>query len=469
MTAFVKGILSNFVSKTLVAVIGLLTVILVSRYLGPEGRGEIGLFMSSVALLQLFCDFGNSTAIINLSYKYAQRRLWNSSLLWITGVCLLSLPILVFTQLPYKYFIAPAALLLSVVNLHHLLLMGKQEVHKRNISLLVVPVLLLIGFFLSGLLGDYHSRNYILAFFLALLISVMVSYRMVQSHLKFGDSTFVFEPEILRSGVWIQSAQAIQFLNYRLNFFLVAFFISEAALGVYNNAVILCESIWILGHSMAQMQHMKILNTVGESQHFKITEKIMTINFFGTLLAMLLMMLLPTDFWSFLFGNGFEEVRPLFLNLASGVLAFSVTNIISHGLHAANKFKTILVCNLIGLICGGISALVLIPENGIQGAANAWSIGLSCSMTAFIFVYYWQNIGHYNVRWHIYIAAFSLVAAFCSLFLSKLVMHLPVYDWANETFALELCLFLVVFFSTYFIINLLTSGRQKLHSSNFQS
>lgn len=454
MSNFVKGILSNFVSKTLVAGIGLLTVILVSRSLGPQGRGEIGLFMSSVALLQLICDFGNNTGIINLSYKHAQRTLWNSSLIWITGVCILAWPLIgTLTSLPFRWYIAPAAWLYSLVNLHHLLLMGKQEVHKRNLSLLVVPVTLLILFWLLSQILGSNTGHYIVAFFVALLISVVISYKLIAPSLQLTESTFVFESEVLKSGIWIQSAQAIQFLNYRLNFFLVAFLISDAALGVYNNAVILCESIWIIGHSMAQMQHMKILNTLEPAKHVHITQKVMKFNFMFTTVALIILMLIPDIFWNTLFGEGFEQVRPLFLNLSAGVLAFSISNIISHGLHATNKFKTILLCNLTGLISGFVSAWILIPDYGIKGAADAWSLGLFVSMLAYVLVYYRQNIAYLNVGTHRVSVIFSvLIAAILSYYLSNSNMQFPVYEWAQPSLALYIGFFTLFAIGLYFSI-----------------
>lgn len=469
MTSLLKGILSNFVSKVLVALLGLLTVVLVSRYLGPEGRGEIGLFMSTVALVQLFCDFGNSSAIINLSYRHAQKVLWKSSLIWVVGVCAISLPVLLlFSHLPFRFLIPPAAFLYSMVNLHHLLLMGNREVHKRNSSLLVVPVVLMLGFFLLSQVIGFQTYNYIIALFAALLISGYVSYGMVKPQLKEGEDTFVFETEILKKGFWAQSAQAVQFLNYRLNFFLVAYFVGEAALGIYNNAVIVCEAVWIIGHSMAQMQHMKILNTVGESNHYKITYRFMGLNFLATAAAILLLIELGRlDLWVLIFGQDFKEMQLLIFMLSPGVLAFSISNILNHSLHASDRFKTILICNVSGLIAGSMVAICLIPFADTLGAAISWSAGLTVAMLAYLVMYFKINRGHYP-KYHLFSLISSALAAFVICFLSiplipslgNSMNFLEIYTFCARLVEISL-LFIVSFMGLFYLLNYIISKKLK--------
>lgn len=451
MSSFFKGIVSNFVSKSLVAGLGLLTVIMVSRYLGPEGRGRIGLFMSTVALVQLFCDFGNSSAIINLSYKYARRNLWLSSLIWIAGTCLLSFLILLFfTSIPYWYLIPLAACLYSMINLNHLILMGMQDVHKRNLSLLILPLGLMGLFFIqSQMLGKFEI-NYIMALFVALVLGVVISYRFARPALLLVDTTFVFETEILKQGFWVQSAQAVQFLNYRLNFFLVAFFIGDSSLGIYNNAVILSESTWILGHSIAQMQHIKILNTTGESNHLKITHSMMGYNFLGTFLLVLGLFLLPQEFWTLLFGFGFEDIRMLLLLLSTGVISFSLSNIINHGLHATDRFKAILACNAIGLTTGLMAALHYIPTIGLNGAALSWSIGLFFSMLAYLFVYFKKYWSVLNRRIVIYSLISGLVAAIAFIIVSKQLINGAIF-LVMPQFTIQMTPILIIFFLFYFM------------------
>ena len=457
MTAFAKGILSNFVSKVLVAAIGLVTVILVSKYLGAEGRGIIGLFMSSVALLQLFCDFGNSTAIINLSYRHSNRNLWLSSLIWVAIVCISSyLILLFFPEQAYWWLIPPAAFIYSLINLNHLILMGNRKVHQRNLSLLVFPILLMLGFLLFSNIGSRTTVNYIVALFIALLVSGLVSTALIKKVLTSDKHDFRFENEILKKGFWIQSAQATQFLNYRLNFFLVSYFLGDFSLGVYNNAIILCESIWILGHSIAQMQHMKILNTEGLAEHFKITNRMILLNFIGTVILFIALISIPGNFWIYLFGDEFEPIRRLFPSLAAGVISFSISNIINHSLHAADKFKVILISNLTGLLAGLYVAVNYIPEWGLRGAAYSWSIGLTVSMLAYLIAYIWHFKSQFDVRNSILPLLFAVVLGLLMLKLlhawQGLGLQFPFF-YENAVISFFLLGFVPGYFSILGILN----------------
>lgn len=457
MSAFAKGILSNLFSKTAVAVIGLLTVIFVSRHLGAEGRGAIGLFMSVVALIQLVCDFGNSSAIINLSYKHNNKNLWLSSLIWMSIVCILSFPVLFFFRhLPFVWLVPPAAFIYSLINLNHLILMGNQKVHLRNTSLLVMPLLLMLGFVSLTLWKGGNTTHYVIALFIALIISAFVSYKMVRPFLN-QKEPYSFEKAILKQGFWAQSAQAVQFFNYRLNFFLLAYYIADTALsnfaiGIYNNAIILSESVWILGHSIAQMQHMKILNTESREENFKLNNRLINLNYFGTFVLMLALILIPESFWGLLFSGDFVYIRQLFYVTAIGVLAFGISNIINHALHAASRFKEILFCNLIGLAAGAYTAVQFMPNYQVLGASFAWSIGLFVSMLSYLLVYLYHHRKFYH-RNYLYLQIVISLLTFSVIII--VFRRLNIFEDLHfiQRFSIALCVAL----STSVVVNFILS------------
>lgn len=385
---FKKSIVFTFASKVSVSALGLIMVVLISRNLGAVGRGQLSLFVSSIALVQLIADFGNSTAIINLSYKINQRKLWLSSLIWIAGICLLSFVVLYFLRhLPYYYLIPFAAFFFSAINLNQMLLMGNQEIGKRNLSLLVQPFVLLILFGVFFYNSNLAIDSYPIALSLALFISFVVSFLFIRKYIKNTREPFVFEPSILKQGILVQGAQAIQFFNYRLNFFLIAFLINDAALGLYSNAIVICESVWILGHSIGQIQHMKILNTPDLKEQVKLTTRLVYVNFLGTLGICLVLVFIPNSFWGLLFSNDFSQIGDLFIYLFPGVLAFSISNIYNHYFHAKSDFKRILNYNLMGLLGGVLMAIILMPNYGVIGACLAWSLGLIISMVFYLLGY----------------------------------------------------------------------------------
>jgi O-antigen/teichoic acid export membrane protein len=389
MVAIKKGIFSIFLSKVIVGILGLLTVVVLSNYLGPQGRGQISLFLSSVALLQLIIDYGNNTSIINLSYHYHKLNLWKSAVLWIIMVSLLAQLIVFF--IPSFQFISLVpitALLYSIFNLNNLILMGQQKVNHRNVMLVVLPLIMLLFFILLFFVFQQSINAYPIAFLLALSISLIISFKFVMPFLSSSEGGFEFNKRILSNGFWIQTSQVIQFFNYRFCFFVIAIYIGESHLGVYNNAIVLAESIWILGHSMGQMLHMKILNSTDDKVQRQLSLKFIGINLLGSSFLLLLLIIIPNSFWDFLFSKDFSSMSQLFPYLALGILSFSVSNIINHYFHAKNNFKVILWSNLFGFLIGGISAFALIPNYKLIGASWSWSLGLLGGMLVYIVAFF---------------------------------------------------------------------------------
>lgn len=389
MVAIKKGIFSIFLSKVIVGVLGLLTVVVLSNYLGTQGRGQISLFLSSVALLQLIIDYGNNTSIINLSYQYNKLNLWKSAVLWILMVSLLAQLIVFFIpSFLFLYLVPITAFLYSIFNLNNLILMGQQKVTQRNVLLVVLPLFMLLLFIVLFFVNQQSINAYPMAFLLALSVSIIISFKFVLPFLSASEGGFEFNKRILSNGFWIQTSQVIQFFNYRFCFFLIAIYVGESQLGIYNNAIVLAESIWILGHSMGQMLHMKILNSEDENSQWQLTSKFIGINFLGSSLLLILLILIPNSFWEILFSKDFSSMSQLFPFLGLGILSFSISNIINHYFHAKNEFKIILISNLLGFVVGGISAFVLIPQYEIFGAAWSWSIGLLGGMLVYLWAFF---------------------------------------------------------------------------------
>ena len=380
-----KSITNTFLSKTAVAVLGLLLVVFVSKTFGSMGRGHISLMLSSVAFLQMLMEFGSNSSIINLSYTHDPKLLFKSASVFIVVVAALGMPIALVLDLPYKWAIAPLAILFASVNLLQMLLMGQQALKHRNISLLISPLLLLFGLYITVQIFGADLILYPICLALSLIVAFLITLNWFsKTQMPNQQNEFVFQSIILKQGAWVQGAQLIQFLNYRVNFFLIAWIINEAALGVYNNVIVLCEAVWILGHSIGQILHMKIRNGSDHQQQLHLTIKYIALNVLGSFIMMGVLCLLPAKFWIQLFSSEFSQMAELLPYCMLGVLAFSVSNIINHYLHAKDQFKVIFGINVLGLVSGLLSAYYLLPHFGLKGACWSWGIGLSMAMLAYL-------------------------------------------------------------------------------------
>ncbi len=380
-----KATLLNFLSKVSVSGLGFITVIITSKLFGAEGRGEISLFLTNVALIQLFCDFGNSSANINLSYKYDNLNIWKTSAIWIIFVCLISIIPLYYLDVNMYVFVSLSAFLLSINNNNLLILMGNRQVNKRNLSLLAVAISLLISVSIMYNL-KYTIDKYYIFYIFTILLGIGFSTSWVRQYLK-NNEKFKFNKEVLKKGFLAQAGHFVQFLNYRLFFYFIVFYLGKFELGVFNNLIVLAESLWIIGHSIGQILHLKILNTENSQLKIKLTNQSIVYSFIGTSLLFILLNTIPMNWWLFIFNKDFSEISILLPYLGLGVILFSISNIINHYLHAMNEFKKIIWINLVGLLAGVVTCLLLIEEMKLVGVCISWSIAFACSFILSVFFY----------------------------------------------------------------------------------
>ena len=87
--------LFTFASRLATAVVNFGTIILLSRKLGPEGKGIATLILVLVISVQLLCDFLGGAAMVYLSPRYRLRNLLFPSWIWAVFWSLLA-PIVVY-------------------------------------------------------------------------------------------------------------------------------------------------------------------------------------------------------------------------------------------------------------------------------------------------------------------------------------------------------------------------------------
>ena len=103
-----------------------------------------------------------------------------------------------------------------------------------------------------------------------------------------------------------------------------------------------------------------------------------------TFTALLVICLLPTSFFEWLFSGEFSDIHTIILLIAPGIVFFSAHTVLANYFSGTGMPKYNLYASLIGLSVTLVSAFVLIPLLGIRGAA----ITTSLTYTA-LFVYQW--------------------------------------------------------------------------------
>jgi len=390
---FVRDTLTTFSAQIASVLLGIAATVVIARVLGPSGNGAYALVILVPTLLALVGNLG--IGISNLYFggkkKYDFAQLASNSL-----ISALILGLLSSAAFVAYFFVFRPSFLSEVEPLHVVL------------AVAMVPFSLLTSYLACILLGQGRIRQYNLlqvaprASSLALILLLLLAFRgevlaavaawcvgilvtasiSVLLVLKATRIRWSFQPRVfkdsLRFGVQGYLGNVFQFLNYRVDMLMVAYFMSVSYVGYYSIAVAMAEALWYFPGAVGTMILSRTPGLTAEEAN-KTTPRICRTTFFITIVSALALLGLSRYFVMLLFGSEFlPAVKPLWY-LLPGVVALSICKVLSNELAGRGK-------PIINAVVAGISLgvnipmnLLLIPRMGIAGAALASTISYSVS------------------------------------------------------------------------------------------
>lgn len=366
----IRKILHTIFTKFSSAGLGFLTIILISQILGVEAKGEQAIMVYNInLLLMLFTLIGNST-LIYLTPRKDFSNLIIPSFLWIVITAIL-------VSLFFPNICVLIAVLAAISEINQFLLLGKQKISQANILKLIYP---LVSFSYILILWLFNRFTSVEDFITAMLIAYIVSffYGIFALRDEYKNLKLISKQELTSSfktlfslGVTKQIGYIAQSMNYRLCFYILGFYCGESLVGIYSNAVSLSEAVMLFGSSLALVQYSSLSNNEDDSSSKQFSWKMSKINGIFTALALLVLCLLPSEVYSFVFGKGFEEISQAIRILSIGVLPLSIASNFTQYFYAKGNFKISTFASIIGLGVTIIAGLILIPKYQLQGAALA--------------------------------------------------------------------------------------------------
>lgn len=364
----IRKILHTIFTKFSSAGLGFLTIILISQILGVEAKGEQAIMVYNInLLLMLFTLIGNST-LIYLTPRKDFSNLIIPSFLWIVITAIL-------VSLFFPNICVLIAVLAAISEINQFLLLGKQKISQANILKLIYP---LVSFSYILILWLFNRFTSVEDFITAMLIAYIVSffYGIFTLRDEYKNLKLISKQELTSSfktlfslGVTKQIGYIAQSMNYRLCFYILGFYCGETLVGIYSNAVSLSEAVMLFGSSLALVQYSSLSNNENDSSSKQFSWKMSKINGIFTALALLVLCLLPSEVYSFVFGKGFEEISQAIRILSIGVLPLSIASNFTQYFYAKGNFKISTFASIIGLVITIIAGLILIPKYQLQGAA----------------------------------------------------------------------------------------------------
>lgn len=393
------GALWNLLAGVWGVLFGLATNIVLARWLGPDYKGQVDLFSATVALGSQV--FGLSLAS-GVTYVVAAGgiRLWRLAAV-LTAVSAVQAMLLGFALALLAHTPAITALLPSEWStwgpiaatgaVFGLLLTGYWRAILHGLRRFATSALLdaatralVAGAMIAGVLwcANSPSRGSIAAALgslaatatIALVCPVLVGHH--------------FRTEGPRTGVRRAFAYSlpcylgnlVQFLNYRLDVFLVAYYVGPRALALYATAVGLGQLLWLPSLALQSVLFPTLTSMTDNQQRIRIAAQGARILLLMSLVLAAVLAAVAPWLIGLLFGPAFAGSAPALWLLLPGIVVLTASQQLATFPMAIGRPQLNLIAAFVGLLATLVFNAILIPKIGFLGAAIASTVSYSLTM-----------------------------------------------------------------------------------------
>ena len=123
----------------------------------------------------------------------------------------------------------------------------------------------------------------------------------------------------------------------------------------------------------------------------RLTEKLTKVALFISFLVICVVAIIPTNFYTWVFGKEFYELKSLILLLLPGVWIYNYYLIIGHYFSGRGKFLSNALATFIGLVFTFLLIFSLVPRFGIQGSVLSAILSYLLTSLVAIIIYLCQG------------------------------------------------------------------------------
>jgi O-antigen/teichoic acid export membrane protein len=387
---FISNLATVFGGQAACAVVALAVEVCFARLLGPVGRGQISLCMMAIAFGYLLGGLGGDIPIVVWT---ADRRKNPSE--WLAGVMLSGVfgsavacgawavaywrwhPAIFKGITPQLALVILATIPLAILFGYLMAVLSGLERFSQRAGVAVANQLGELLFFLALVLFfGRRTEMALLANFAGLAIAVVIAVLLLKKFLT-GAVQVRSVPKNLTSSLSLglrgQLGNLATFFTYRLDVFVVNYFLDPAQVGLYALGVVISESLWQIPQAAATALFPRTARTI-DTGATEFTCAVIRQVFFVACVLGLAMAALSRLFVPLIFGARFAPSVPVIFWILPGTVALSLAKVMCADLAARGKPEFSSIFALVGLCVTVALDLFLIPRMGIQGAALASSI-----------------------------------------------------------------------------------------------
>ena len=393
-----RNILSTIFTKGFVALINLAILLVSSKQLGGDVRGQISLLILNIAIIQLVNEIYTGYALVYFIPKYSLRKIYFVGVLWTvisTLLCILILTLLFLSigngMKEHWIHLVILSFMIILHSFHGVIILSKERIKVYNFLNFFQPFLLLstllIIIFYTGL---KTVDSYIIALYVSFGVSLILSgLQMLKLFRSDKTADKPFEPKlIVKNGFYNQLANLSHMLSNRYNFYLLG---NTVMVGIYSSSSSLIESVWIISGSVSPIILTYIANSKNTSGNSQITYLLAKLCFLLSSICVLVLFFIPVEFFTFLLGKDFSNTKIVMLYLSPGILFISFSTIISHYFAGLGKQKYIVVANGFGLLATIITSPIFISRYQLIGACYATCLSYFIASCILVILFMKEN------------------------------------------------------------------------------
>lgn len=412
-----KSISDSLLLQIPVFIISVISGIFVTRILGPEGKGFFSLLTSDIQLFSLIFSFSMNVGIVHfLSNKVIEpgKLIGFGCLFIVAGFILLSLLLLLIHNLGmdrlifsnenagfYYYFYLLSSFILTLINtIFSSVFQGNKEfkiINRISLAMAILQLAVFVILYSGKLYGAWNINlreitiaSLILLFLNGILWSFFYLRKLnYKIDLRFDYKSFTV---FLSYSVLIYTGTIINYMNYRLDLWVVNYYLPSSDLGIYaltGNILQLFITIAVVVSSvlLPYLSSLKLMN-----EKVLLFRNAARMSFLLMLILVSFTALVAPFLVPIVYGNEFEDsVLPLLIILPGIVLSTS-TQLFATLIVSCQKNILNIIATSVGLCVTLVLDLFLIPEFGIIGAAYA-TLFAYCTVFGVTFVLSVKKLG----------------------------------------------------------------------------
>lgn len=391
--AFFRQVGLTFTTQIAGMLITVLNAAIIARWLGPEGKGAytlatlvpfmLGLFLSGglglanvyfagsqrIAVPQLTANAVAYAILATAAAATVVILLVASGLLgrWLPGV---PIPIIILASfgLPFSLL---NGLLLNI-------LQGLRRIREVNIANLAQSLLTVTATVVFVILLGWGLAGAVVATWIGAGAALTTAVHFLRR--EGGDFLPRWNASVLRPtvsyGLRGHIGNIFQFLNYRLDTFIVNFYLGPTGVGFYGSAVSLGELLWQFPNAVGFVIFPKSSASRPEEMN-RITPRILKITLGITALSAAALALVGPFLINLIYGSAFAPSYLPLLALLPGIVLMGGGKVLANEIAGRGYLHYNSINAGLSLILTLIFDLTLIPRYGVVGAAAASSLAYS--------------------------------------------------------------------------------------------